>query len=237
MQRADRRHATREHGKVAESKDGGQVPDQPVDDETADPAVARLGGDEVTEHGVHRRAAGIDDDDVSRLRDVQRLVHHQVVAGEHLHGARRPENAQAGIRHRMDLRPHRVQAIHLIRDRRCLERREPLDDVRARTVNARAHAETRSGMHLGRDRLFHHVCPLRSPMRALGRIVRPLDRTVSGRRRQLVAVSSPQGVKVGTKVAARYASLSRLRAGADVKGVRAAEPNARSRSDPPTSGA
>ena len=81
MQRADRRHAAREHGEVAEVSDGRQVADEPVDDEAGDAAVAGLRRDEVPER---RRSSdeppAVDDDDVSRLGDVEALVDHQVVA-------------------------------------------------------------------------------------------------------------------------------------------------------------
>ena len=84
VQRADRRHAAREDGEVAEVADRGEVADEAVDDEAGDAAVAGLGGDEVAEDSGERGCARVDDDDVTRLGDVERLVDHQVVARETL---------------------------------------------------------------------------------------------------------------------------------------------------------
>ena len=94
VQRPDRADAAREDREVLERLDVGQVADQAVDHEALDAAVAGLRGDEVAQDAVHHRRAGVDDDDVAGLGDVQALVDHQVVAGVDLDRAGRPEQPQ-----------------------------------------------------------------------------------------------------------------------------------------------
>ena len=96
------RAAARPH-REAERLDLGQVAHVAVDDEAGDAAMLRLGADEVAQSGVHARAAGVDDDDVTRLRDVQRLVHHEIVGRMHLDraGRARPPCWSGPVRQRM----------------------------------------------------------------------------------------------------------------------------------------
>ena len=168
MQRADRRDPAGEDREVAQLEDRGQVADQAVDDESADPAVPGLGRDQVAEDGVHRRCARIDDDHVARLGDVEALVDHQVVARVHLDGAGRPEHAQGRIGAVADARHHGVEPVHEIGHVRCLEACEPGHDLgrgpleRRPDAEARPRGASRPTWAFRRFPPFHRLVSLRS---------------------------------------------------------------------------
>ena len=66
------------------------------------PRALRVRRHDLADDRVGEIAAGIHDDHVARLGEVERLVHHQVVAGPRLHGERRARHAPAAV--------HRPQA-------------------------------------------------------------------------------------------------------------------------------
>src|SRR6266567_1191142 len=65
-----------EHGKIAGADRGG-IPDRAVDDAAGDAAFPRMRHHQLTDDGAGEIAAGVDDDHVARLGEIERLVHHQ----------------------------------------------------------------------------------------------------------------------------------------------------------------
>ena len=159
VQRADRRHAAGVDREV-ERENPRDVAHVSVHHEAGDLAMPRLGGHQVSEHRVHPGPTRIDDHNVVRRREVEGFVHHQVVAGKHLHGAGRAEDAQLGSGDVPDRGAHRVEAIHQIRDHRRLELPEPRHQRGVRAADMAPHPEPRTRIQLGCHRLAHHGCHL-----------------------------------------------------------------------------
>src|SRR5689334_2143217 len=145
VKRTYRSRAARKDGHV-ERQNPGKIADFTIHDKASDAPVLRFGRDQITKD-CGRRTAPVDNDDVSRLRDVQCLVDHQVVAREDLHGAHRSAQARTSSRQAADFRVDGVQAIELIRDVGCLEVLELLNEHRIRSRESAAYAKTWAGMH------------------------------------------------------------------------------------------
>ncbi len=80
-------------------------------------------------------------------------MNHQVVARENLDCAGRPDQAKLGVGERTDRAGHGVQPVQLIRDRRCVEVRQPVDQVGRAAIDLFAKAKPGAGMHLRSLRL------------------------------------------------------------------------------------
>ena len=103
-----------------------------------------------------RRAAGVDDDHVARLDHVQRLVDHQVVAGEHLHRARRAADAVVLAGQAVDPRVDRVEAVEQVGDVRRRERAKRAHQLRDGRGKFTLHAETRAGVQVSGSGFVGH---------------------------------------------------------------------------------
>ena len=166
VQRTDRRGAAGVDGQ-ADRLNAGQVPDKAVHDEAGHAAVLGLGGHQVAQDGVHRRAAGIDDDDVAGTDDVEGLVHHEVVAGKDAHGAGRPPQAVVATGQAVDGGVERVHAVEQIRDFRRRKRAQLLHQERRQPRAIGPDPKPRTGVKLSRPWfLCHQATPLGRVMEA-----------------------------------------------------------------------
>ena len=92
--------------------------------------MLRLGADEIAERRIHARTAGVDDDDVPRLRHVERGVHHEVVGGVHLDRTGRADDLAPGPGEAADGGSQRREAVELVRNVGRVERHELARELR-----------------------------------------------------------------------------------------------------------
>jgi hypothetical protein len=113
MKRPNRRSPAREDREI-ELLNRRQVAHQPVDHKTRDAAMLSLGRDQIAEDGIHVRPARVNHDYVAGLRNIQRLVHHQVVAGKALDRAGGAAELVMNGGQQANLRIHRIEPIEQV---------------------------------------------------------------------------------------------------------------------------
>src|SRR5689334_14472773 len=109
-----------------ERRDSLDVPNRAVDDDTTE--LLRRGGPahQVTEDCRCRAADGIHDDNVARLRDVERFVNHEIVGGPAKHGHRGSTQREPATR--SDARVHEIEPSHRVGDVRARHATEARDN-------------------------------------------------------------------------------------------------------------
>ena len=87
-----------------------------------------MAGHDVADDGVREIAAGIDHDDVARGSDVDRFVHHEIVARRDLDRKRRVAELAAAV-HRAQRRAAGDESVHVVRQMRGYHRGQGLDEL------------------------------------------------------------------------------------------------------------
>ena len=140
-------HTVRLYAGNAEPTDPLDIAHRAVDDDAAELRRGRRVAHELAEHRARRIAAGADDDNLAGLRDLQRLVHHEIVGGPALHGDR--ESAEREAAARLHAGIHEAEAAHRVGDVGTGEAAEAVEKIVAEARRGGKHPETGVPGHRG----------------------------------------------------------------------------------------